>query len=118
MAVRERRTMLKTYFNIILAAAGAFLLVTATAQAQIIAFGDPVHAGNQNFPVNLGLDFSVNSPIVVTSLGAFDANADGIVGPISVAIFNRTTGLQVGPSVTISAGNPGDSRSRGTNSRR
>jgi hypothetical protein len=49
------------------------------------------------------MDFQVNSPILVTSLGAFDngtvSNLDGVSGNgVTVAIFNVATGLQVGGS--------------------
>jgi len=49
------------------------------------------------------MDFDVTAghSIIVTALGAFDNNINGFTGTISVGIFNRTTGLQVGPSQTF-----------------
>lgn len=37
----------------------------------------------------------------MTQLGAYDSRADGFVNPISVGIFNRTTGLLVGSSANL-----------------
>jgi hypothetical protein len=65
--------------------------------------------GNQNWPGNLGLDFMVNRPIVVTGLCAF--NSTGAVWDastnITVGIFNLTTNSQVGSSATFNSGSPG-----------
>jgi PKD repeat protein len=48
--------------------------------------------GNQGFTGNLGLDFNVNSPIQVDSLGAFDSGQDGFVGTITVGLYTRLPG--------------------------
>ena len=92
--------MLKSYSPILVAIAAASLLI-ANSSAQTISYDASVQSGNQNYPGNLGLDFDVNQSIVITSLGAFDSNADGFTGTVSVAIFNRNTGLQVGPSAAF-----------------
>jgi uncharacterized repeat protein (TIGR01451 family) len=80
------------------------LLLSATigvTYAQTIAYDVPLQPGNQPFTGNLGLDFDVLSPIVVTQLGAFDNNGDGFVGAVSVQIFNRDTAAGVGPVVVF-----------------
>ena len=57
--------------------------------------------GNQDFNGSLGMDFDVNMPIVVTSLGAFDSGQDGFQNAITVALFNRVTEQIVGSTVTF-----------------
>ena len=89
-----------------LMAATALLLTSGLAVGQTIAYDAPVQPGNQNFTGNLGLDFNVVKPIIVESLGIFDSNAGAkpptVPSGIQVAIFNRVTGLTVGPTVTFS----------------
>ncbi|MDB6134918.1 MAG: autotransporter-associated beta strand repeat protein [Verrucomicrobiales bacterium] len=53
--------------------------------------------GNQSFGGSLGMDFDVANPVKVTKLGAFDSGADGLLVPITVAIYDRTTGTPVTP---------------------
>ena len=55
-------------------------------------------------PYALGMDFTVNTPILVTSVGAYDAYGNGsFLNPISVAIYNVANQQQVaGSSVTLS----------------
>jgi VCBS repeat protein len=90
-------------FGSMTAVAFAALLFTSPAalRAQTIAYDSILQAGNQNFPYNLGMDFKVISPIIVTSLGAFDSNGAPFTGFIKVAIFNQaSTALPVaGPLV-------------------
>lgn len=98
--------------------AGA-LLLAAQARATI-AYDNPggipggtygsTTAGMQDLPLcSLGLNFTVNAPIVVTALGAFDngltanlAGADGSSG-VTVGIYNDTTKLLVGSTVLFTA---------------
>jgi LPXTG-motif cell wall-anchored protein len=82
------------------------------ARAGIIAYDNAAVAANQGFGHALGLDFNVNKAIVVTALGVFDsgdpANLIGTEGNgVTVAIFDRTTGLQVGSGFGFSPGTPG-----------
>jgi hypothetical protein len=65
--------------------------------------------GLQDWSGRLGMDFTVNSSILVTALGAFDngdqARLAGVNGNgVQVAIFNLGTGLQVGSSVSFNGG--------------
>jgi hypothetical protein len=61
------------------------------ARADFIAYSTPNKGGNQAWGGNLGLDFDVNAPIVVTQLGTFN-HSQGTFGPsttIIVAIWAR-----------------------------
>lgn len=80
------------------------LLLSGMLSAQTIAYDATVQPGNQGWTGNLGLDFNVTGTraILVTALGAFDNNGNGFTGGVTVGIFNRVTGTQVGPSATIS----------------
>jgi hypothetical protein len=74
------------------------------ARADIIAYDNAAVAANQGFGNSLGLDFNVNTPILVTALGAFDSgvvgNLAGVDGSgVTVGIYDRTTGTLFGPSV-------------------
>jgi hypothetical protein len=58
--------------------------------------------GNQNsLGITMGMDFDVNLPIAVTALGVFDSLGDGILGTLSVAIFDRNTQLIVSPTLSF-----------------
>ena len=49
-------------------------------------------AGNQGgFGGSLGLDFDVNTPIVITRLGVFDDGSDGLNRTITARLFDRDT---------------------------
>jgi hypothetical protein len=72
-------------------AACAFLLIATQAQA-VIAFNFPQLNGNQNYSgaLTLGETFTVNSPININALAAYDdpANGSGIFGgAVNVAIY-------------------------------
>jgi hypothetical protein len=96
-----------------------FGYATAVSLAVLAVFAGPTPAafqaytgpgtatGNTDWTGSLGNDFNVGATAIsVTQLGAFDSFAQqgGGFGTnvISVAIFNRTTGLVVGPIVTFS----------------
>jgi hypothetical protein len=93
--------MRKLIASIALAAAfvaACALSLTAPASANPIYSLPGDTPANQNWPGSLGLDFTVNSIVVVNGLGAFTNG--GI--PIDVAIYNATNGLLVpGLSATI-----------------
>lgn len=107
------------------AAVAATVSLAAPASATVIyqdstvpAIGTqtPIVGGSQNglqdWQGNLGMDFKVNSSILVTALGAFDnsdiSNLAGVGGNgVQVAIFNVNTGLQVGPTATFTASGTG-----------
>jgi hypothetical protein len=96
-----------------IAALLALAILSSAAHADIIAYDNSTNASPlQNFNGSLGLDFNVNTPITVTQLGAFDngilGNLAGVNGTgVIVAIYDRTTQTQVGPSVAFSPGSPG-----------
>jgi fibronectin type 3 domain-containing protein len=64
---------------------------SAGAQTTNIAYVVPANtAGNQNIPgTSVGLDFDVDNAIVITRLGVFDENSDGLNLPIFARLFNR-----------------------------
>lgn len=62
------------------------------AVAANVAIEATLTAGNQEFGGSLGSDFIVNTPIVVSQLGAFDDGGDGMNRDIGVAIFARNDG--------------------------
>ncbi len=87
----------------------ALVAVVALPLAQVvadtIAYDNQPTGGLQNYGNNLGLDFTVNSPILITQLGAFDngvvANLNGVAGGtgIDVGIFSLSSETLVGTSV-------------------
>jgi hypothetical protein len=78
-------------------------LFTALAVASTLAFALPAAAQtkvydtptttapNQNWQGTMGLDFTVNAPVKITQLGAFDAFQDGIQGDVWVGIYDLST---------------------------
>lgn len=86
----------------------------ARAQTHTIAFVSPAPSqGNapqypHDGPWVNGLDFKVVAPTTIYSLGAFDSLQDGVYfKPVTVTIFNATTGLKVTPEVVFSTDDPG-----------
>ena len=69
-------------------------------------------AGLQMYGGSLGLDFTANSPLYVTQLGAFTngnpalLNGDDGTSGITAQIYT-SAGVPYGPSVNVNAGNPG-----------
>ena len=62
-------------------------------------------AGSQSFTGVLGMDFDVNSPILVYQVGCFNNNRT-LVSPIWVGLFNRSSQLLVpGTSVNLTGSN-------------
>jgi len=45
--------------------------------------------GNQNYTGALGMDFTVQEPIRILELGAFDSGANGLMRPITVTMWDR-----------------------------
>lgn len=80
-------------------------LEAATFQAYSISSATPI-PGNQSFTGGLGNDFDVNSPIAITSLGAFDDLANGIAGTIDVHVFDLNN--LAGPLRSVSITGSGD----------
>lgn len=99
----ERKLFLmKAHAALTIMAVGAFLLSGAMVNAQIPAYDSGLLPGNQAWTGNLGLDFDVGSrDIIVTNLGVFDNFGNGFQGSVTVGIFDRDSGVQVSPSVTI-----------------
>jgi hypothetical protein len=49
----------------------------------------PGQLGNQQYHGKLGTDFVVHQPIVVTELGVFDSEADGLKRPLTCELWSR-----------------------------
>ncbi len=74
----------------------ALLLGAATSAQAIVAYNIPAGTvGNQAFGGSLGLDFNVNQPISITSVGVFDSSSNGLGLPLQARIYDRVTQLQV-----------------------
>jgi hypothetical protein len=102
VAIRQGADMFKT---IMFAAA---LTLPVAANAVTVIYDTPASTpGNQNWAGTLGLDFTVNAPVKVTSLGTFDSGKDGITSDIFVAIFD-SAGSIISPVVSFNGtANPG-----------
>ena len=81
---------------------------TPAARQGGVAYVVPVGtSGNQAFGGSLGMEFDVDRPVMVTRLGAFDSEGDGIQQPISVRLYNRATAGLVA-SLLFEPGNDGE----------
>jgi len=92
--------------NIKFLAVTAFVWMSVAPASAAVVYQDSTGASLQNWSGRLGMDFQVNSPILVTGLGAFDngtfSNLDGVNGNgVMVAIFDVTTGLRVGNAASF-----------------
>ncbi len=93
------------------AALGLMVGMAGKVSAGTIAYDNAsgISSGSlQNYTAGpIGMDFDVNAAIRITALGAFDngsfANLDTNLGGVTVGIFDRNTGLLVGPSVTLTS---------------
>jgi len=54
--------------------------------------------------ISFGMDFDVNSAVRLDQIGVFDSAQDGLIAPIAVAIYDRTTQALDSPVVTFAAG--------------
>jgi hypothetical protein len=75
-------------------------------RAQVIAYSvTSGTVGNQDVGGEaLGLDFDVNSAIIVNQLGVFDSGSNGLSRFLTAQLYNRDTQLPVTPLITFSAG--------------
>lgn len=94
-------------FKRILAVCGVLSLAAIPSFADIAYVGVP-GAGIQNWGGNLGMEFTVNSPIIVFDMGVFNNNGGAtLAAPLSVEIFNVGTGNAVaGTLVNFVTGTP------------
>lgn len=60
------------------------------SQGELAYLSQDGDVGNQtNFSGSAGLDFVINSPVLVSELGAFDSSSDGFSGEITVQLWMR-----------------------------
>jgi hypothetical protein len=83
----------------------ALLLPAATVRAQlIVAYAVPTGTSSNQFINNpLGMDFDVNAPITIHSLGVFDSDQNGLAFAHVVRIYDRDTQQSIAVA-TIPAG--------------
>lgn len=93
---------------------GAVMLAAwSPARGDVIALSPNITTGTQGFDTLFGMDFNVTSAtgIVVTQLGVFDNNSDGVLNtdsptqPVVIQIWNRDTGLAVA-AMSFGGGSP------------
>ncbi|MCB1127951.1 MAG: hypothetical protein KDM81_15760, partial [Verrucomicrobiae bacterium] len=74
-----------------------------------IAYVNPagVLVGNQAFGGSLGMDFDVAKPVRIVQLGVYDDAADGLLLPLTAALFDRGTGTMLA-SIEFSPEDPGE----------
>ena len=75
-------------------------------QCDTLAYGGTTSVGNQAWPGQLGLFFTVNNAITITQLGVFDDSSDGIASAIEVGIINSAGVTIIGPISISGAGDP------------
>ena len=69
-------------------------------------YASTASVGNEAYSQRLGSVFTITTPIVVTHLGAFDDNFDGLKRVITVGIVRVSDGATVVPSTFLVGGNP------------
>ena len=95
---------LDTLLRRLLAAAALALPAAAQAQTDLFSLN---RAGNQAFIGLLGFDLSTGAkPIEITRIGAFDDGRDGFANRITVRLWNRGTGAEIGEAYEF-LGTPG-----------
>ncbi len=67
-------------------------LGTVTSHATVLQTANNGGAGNQAYS-GVGLEFTVNSPITVNSLGIYDSGLDGITGPLTADLMTLAGGV-------------------------
>jgi len=65
-------------------------------------------AGNQAFGGSLGMDFDVNSMIIVTRLGVFDDGSDGLFRTITAHLYDRNAPVSPLRTLVFTPGDPGE----------
>jgi hypothetical protein len=86
---------------------GAASIATPSLAADQVYSTPTALAGNQAWTGTLGLDFTVNSAVTISSLGVFDDDGDGLLSNLSVAIYDSVSKTIVGPTVMFAANTDG-----------
>ncbi len=87
---------------------GVLPVTASRAQEPVTAYVIPAGtAGNQDFGGSLGMDFDVVFDILVTRLGVFDDNSDGLNLPITARLYDRFA-LEELASIEFTADDPGE----------
>lgn len=90
------------------------LLVSSSLYAQsslITAYDVPsgvVGAEPNQINLLIALNFDVQTPVQIVSIGAFDSGSDGLFGSsIQVALFDRQSGIMISPQLEFSSDSNG-----------
>lgn len=84
------------------------VVVDPVLQQDIIAYMVPKGAVGYHYHNGpLGMDFRVNFPIIVTQLGVFDSNSDGIKSQLTVRLYDKVSQAEV-LSVNFTQDEPGE----------
>jgi hypothetical protein len=120
--MRTKNTLLKV--GVVLGG----LALALQASADTVAYQVPttlnpagLNNGSLGAPVNIALEFTVNTPINVTALGAYDAtighSGTGFAAPVQIGIYSEDNAVLVTPVVTFGSGNSGIALGGGDSSR-
>ncbi len=86
-----------------LTAASIAMMAVSTQASTMLAYDTGLTTpGNQAYTGTVSMKFTVNVATTFNVLGVFDANHDGIVGPVSVGVYDDATQLFVSPVATFS----------------
>ena len=77
--------------------------VVSPAAAQQVYSAPTGLQGNQGFTGTMGLDFTVNAPVTVTSVGVFDGSSNGLFSNLSATIYDAS-GTALFAPVTFATG--------------
>lgn len=79
----------------------AVFALAAPASAALVYDTPLTTPGNQAYTGTVAMNFIVNTTTAFNKLGVFDAGANGIVGPVSVGVYDAATQLFVSPIATF-----------------
>lgn len=84
------------------AAASLAALAFAVPASAALVYDTPLTTpGNQAYTSTVSMNFIVNTTTAFNQLGVFDAGANGIVGTVSVGVYDANTMLSVSPIATF-----------------
>lgn len=100
-----RETILRSLFAA--AVGGAALVAVPSTALGIVAYQVPAGVdGNQDYGGNLGMAFNVDKSVLVTHLGVFDDDSNGLTTSLNAKIWNRATQTSLG-QLNFTPGDPG-----------
>lgn len=99
-----KKTTVNTFWlsSFLILMMAVFAFSKASAQCQYQAYIGTDTLGSQQYEERLGLIFTVNNPAVITHLGAYDHDTDGLNRPITVAIYRISDSSVVAGPIILS----------------